>query len=63
MRVLNLTVFILQKISAVPVENPGTAAGERCGVFAGGNSVAGRFNPVDLDRRIIQKGVKQADGV
>src|ERR1700689_5420665 len=60
----NLTVIGLQKIGAVAVQHAGTPAIDRGCVTVGNiQPVAGRFDPEDLDLRLVEEWVEKADRV
>ena len=60
----DLTVIGLQKISAVAVQHAGLAAIDRGRVAVGNvEPMARRFDPEDLDLRLVEERVKKADRV
>ena len=62
-RFVDLPVLIHQQIGAIAVQHAGPAARERGRVQPGGEPMARRLPPVDLDLRIVQERVEQAHGI
>ena len=60
---LDLSVRVLHEVGSIAVQDPGTPGAERRGVPARREAVSGRFDPVQLDVRVVEKGVEQPDRV
>ena len=62
-RLEGLAVLVLQEVAARAVQDAGATAFDRRGVPFGVDAVAGRLEPVELDRRVVEEGVEDADRV
>ena len=62
-RLLDLAVVVLQQIGAVAVQHAGPPAGQRGGVLAGVEPMAGRLDADDPHRRVVEEGMEQPHGV
>src|SRR3990172_8771801 len=63
MRFDDLPIFRLQQMHATSMQYTGTPDTKRCRMASGFQSVAGRFDTVHSDRVIVDKRIKQTDGV
>ena len=62
-RLEGLAVLVLQEVAARAVQDARAAALDRRGVPLGVDAVAGRLEAVQLDRRVVEEGVEDADRV
>ena len=62
-RVLDLTIRILQQIGSVAVQNAGAAGGKGSGVFASFNALACRLDTDQPHIPIIEERIKQSDRI
>ena len=64
MALVDLAVLVHQEIGAVAVQHAGPAARQRGGVAVGHvEAVAGRLDAEDLDARVVEERMEQADRV
>ena len=63
MRRFDLAVLILHQVGSVTVQYAGAPGAQWCGVTPGFYTVTTRLNADDLDFNIIEKRVKQSDGI
>ena len=63
MRLVDLAVLVHQEIGAVAVQHARPAAGDRGGVHAGVEAVAGRLDAEDLDLPLVEERMEQAHRV
>ncbi len=59
----DLAVVVTDHVGAVAVQHARAAGGDRGGMAAGSDALAGGFGAVDLHPRIVEEGMEQADGV
>lgn len=59
----DLAIVVANHIGAIAMQHTGAPCGDRCRMAAGSDAVAGRLGAIDLDARVVEEGMEQADRI